>query len=356
MPAWVRERVDRNAVRNCERLERLRQLHQTLASALKPIEFVTLKGIAQASLSDAPVEDRVQYDIDLYAPRESALAARDILLGTGYESLAALEDFPTDHLPALIRKTGWEWRGDFFDPEIPTAIELHFRFWNQETERLPAPGVEEFWMRRVKWRGAGLDSLTLHPVDALGYTALHVLRHLLRGNVNAFSVYELALMLDRLAQDESFWRRWEKWHSEELRRLEAVSFQLARCWFGCKIAPAAKEAIERLPRGAALWFGRFATSPLESHTRPNKDELWLHLSLLKSAADRWSVARRRLLPVKMPGPVDAVYVPANRMSWRRRWLKRLRYCVFVGLRAWHHALAVPRTVGTGALWWLRTQH
>ena len=48
----------------------------------------------------------------------------------------AMEDFPTDHLPALIRKTGWEWRGDFFDPEIPTAIELHHRFWNSQFARL----------------------------------------------------------------------------------------------------------------------------------------------------------------------------------------------------------------------------
>src|SRR5262245_11553775 len=57
MPAWVRERVDRNAARNCERLNRLRELYQTVASALKSIEFVTLKGMAQASLSDAPIED-----------------------------------------------------------------------------------------------------------------------------------------------------------------------------------------------------------------------------------------------------------------------------------------------------------
>ena len=34
----------------------------------------------------------------------------------------------------LIRKTGWKWREDYFDPEMPTAVELHFAFWNERAE------------------------------------------------------------------------------------------------------------------------------------------------------------------------------------------------------------------------------
>ena len=55
-----------------------------------------------------------------------------------------MEDFPTDHLPVLIRRTGWEWRGDFFDPDIPMGVELHFQFWNPRLERLPAPDTDRF--------------------------------------------------------------------------------------------------------------------------------------------------------------------------------------------------------------------
>ena len=355
MPDWVGERTDRDAANNRERLGRLKEIYRTVGRELAQVEFVALKGISQTALSGEPPDDRVQYDIDLYVPEKRAMAARDILLGCGYESLTELEDFPTDHLPALIQKTGWEWRGDFFDPQIPAAIEVHFRFWNPETERLPACGAEEFWERRVTREIAGLELPVLHPADALAYTALHVLRHLLRGNVDAFSVYELALILERHSQDEGLWRLWRSWHSPELRRLQAVSFQLARSWFQCEAGLAAEETIDALPVSAKSWFETFAASPLNQAFRPNKDEVWLHWSLLESVFDRWSVARRRLLPVRLPGPVDAVYVPDSDMTWRRIWIKRLRYGAYLARRMRHHVSALPRTAGAGARWWLRTR-
>src|ERR1700730_16619498 len=106
MPAWVEERTSCNAAQNAVRLERLLDLYRSLAQ----FQLVALKGVSQSLLTAIPPETRVQYDIDLYAPRESVLAARDRLLANGYESFPELEAFPTDHLPALIRKTGWEWR------------------------------------------------------------------------------------------------------------------------------------------------------------------------------------------------------------------------------------------------------
>jgi hypothetical protein len=93
-----------------------------------------------------------------------------------------MEAFPTDHLPALVRKTTWEWRNDFFDSEIPLSIELHFRFWNPDLERLAAPGTEEFWKRRVKQPVNGVELGVLCPPDALAYAALHLVKHLLRGS------------------------------------------------------------------------------------------------------------------------------------------------------------------------------
>jgi hypothetical protein len=349
MPEWVQKRTDRNAGQNRERLERLRRLYRSLAAMLAPIDFVVLKGISQTVLSGEHPEDRVQYDVDLYAPRESALAACDVLIARGYEPLTEFESFPTDHFPTLILKTGWEWRGDFFDLEIPTPVELHFRFWDSQTERLEARGVEGFWERRVRRHVAGLDLTVLHPLDALGYTALHVLRHVLRGNATASHIYELALMLEGHAPDAVFWAGWQDQHSPELRRLEAVAFQLAAAWFGCDPGPAAREEIARLPAGVASWFRRFALSPLTQQFEPNKDELFLHLALT-DAASRWSLARRRLLPGRLPGPMDAVYIPQDKMTWRRRWLKRVRYGLYVLGRAWHHASSLPRTVWRGVVW------
>ncbi|HEV3332314.1 MAG TPA: MFS transporter [Bryobacteraceae bacterium] len=355
MPEWVRERTDRDAEKNRERLRGIAEVYRTVAQRLAGrVEFIVLKGITQAALTGGHPEDRVQYDLDLYTPRESVLAARDLLLRCGYESFNAMEDFPTDHLPVLVRRTGWEWRSDFFDPEIPTSIELHFRFWNAEFERLRADGVEEFWDRRLVREIAGVEMPMLHPVDALAYTALHLLKHLLEGSVSAFHVYELGQILEAKADDEAFWRMWQRWHSLELQRLQAVSFELARSWFGCRVTPAAETAIELLPSVVHSWFDTFVASPFTRQFRPNKDELWLHMSLLDLAADRWSVARRRLFPARLPGPVDAVYLDERQMSLRRRWLKRLRYGRHVLERVWHHAATLPRTASSGTRWWSRT--
>jgi len=355
MPEWVRQRTDQDAEKNCARLRGWQDVYQTVARRLAGrVEFIALKGITQTTLSGDGPEDRVHYDLDLYAPLASVLTARDVLLECGYEPLSAMEDFPTDHLPVLVRKTGWEWRGDFFDPEIPTSIELHYRFWNAEFAKLRADGAEEFWDRRVVREIAGLDMPVLDPVDGLAYTALHLLKHLLEGSVSAFHVYELAQILERHAHNEDLWRMWERWHSAELQRLQAVSFNLARSWFGCQVGPAAETAIERLPRPVHSWFETFEASPITRQFRPNKDELWLHLCLLDSAADRWSVARRRLLPVRLPGPVDAVYLDESQMSRRRRWLKRIRYGRHLLDRVHHHTAALPRTASSGVLWWLRS--
>ena len=135
------------------------------------------------------------------------------------------EELPTDHLPALVLKTGWQWRGDFFDPKIPLPVELHIQFWNEKQERFAAPGTEDFPKRRTAWPA-------LHPADAAAYAALHVLRHVLTGSVRIFHVYELAAMLHARSDDAAFWTEWRSLHPPELRRLEALSFQLAREWFG----------------------------------------------------------------------------------------------------------------------------
>ncbi|MBZ5625221.1 MAG: MFS transporter [Acidobacteriia bacterium] len=356
MPQWVRERTDGDAAHNLQRLELLRQLYQCLSGRLAAagIEFAALKGLAHCPDFGSLPEDRPQYDIDLYVPSEEMDRARDVVLALGYEPLESMESSPTDHIPALIRKTGWEWRGDIFDPEMPLAVELHFQFWNERLERLRAPGVEEFWSRRVTRETAGLRLPSLSRPDALGYASLHVLRHILQGSGRPFHVYEVACFLDSHAVDSEFWSAWRELHSAELRRLESVAFRLACEWFGCRPGSVAQEEMERLPAATQAWFEKFATSPAAWPFHPRKDELWLHLSLLDSPRDAWSVARRRLLPGRLPGQVDAIYIPHRDMSWSRRALKQMRYWAFVASRVRHHIAALPGTARSGVRWWWRT--
>jgi MFS family permease len=345
LPDWVRARIAVNLEENTERLARVRALQDQVGAWLEAagIAYIFLKGTTQSPhfVSDARL--RAQCDLDLFCPLQDARRAWDLLIGKGYEPTEESGAHPTDHLPALIRKTGWEWRGgSYFDPEIPLAIEVHVQFWDERTERLAAPGVEEFWARR---NGHALDT-----PDALAYAALHLLRHMLRGSVRACHVYEVAWFLQHHAEDLPFWKRWRVLHAPELLRLEAIAFRLARAWFGCALGPVAEEEVAGLPARVEEWFAAFAFAPLESAFHPNKDELWLHLALLESARDKLAVITRRLLPMQLPGPVDAVCIPREQLTVGRRMLKYARTARFLAGRAAFHTRAFAALLGSGMRW------
>src|SRR5262249_31975530 len=155
-------------------------------------------------------------------PRESADEASRRLIALGYEPMEGMERFPTDHLPALAKRTPFNWRGDFFAADLPFAIELHYQFWNPGLERLAAPGTGEFWTRRTPRRVGSLAWPVLSTPDAIAYAALLLLKHLLRGAVKPIHVYELARSLHFQAGDARLWQDWAALHSPQLRRLEAV--------------------------------------------------------------------------------------------------------------------------------------
>ena len=340
-PDFLAGEMASRAEKNLARLRNLvsiyARLHEWLGGA--GLEFVALKGITQCALSGIRPEDRTQYDIDLYLPQPQAEAACKRLIAEGYGPVEGMEAFPTDHLPALAPRTKWEWRGDYFATDLPLAIELHFQFWDPAVERLHASGMGEFWQRRTTGTVSGIEMPVLASADALGYAALHLLKHFLRGDTRPFHVYELALCLHRNAEEEAMWSEWSALHGPDLRRLEAVAFLLAETWFGCRLAPGAKEEIDRLPESARAWFFEFGASPARSLFVPNKDELWLHLGLLNSLTDRLAVARRRLLPGNLP--------PRSRGAGSGEYARRVR------ARLRHHAVALVTACGSGARWWWR---
>jgi len=348
LPDWVRERIAVNLAENTERLARVRALQDQVGEWLTAagLQYIFLKGTTQSPHFVSDPRLRAQYDLDLYCPPEDARRAWNLLIGRGYEPVEKPGAHPTDHLPALVRKNGWEWRGgSHFDPEIPLSIEVHLQFWDETTERLPAPGVDEFWARRA---GRALDT-----PDALAYAALHLLRHLLRGSPRACHVYEIAWFLEHHAAGEEFWNRWRAVHAPELRRLEAIAFRLAREWFGCALGAVAEDEVSALPARVGEWFEAFAFSPLESEFHPNKDELWLHLALLDSARDKLAVVRRRLLP-QLPGPVDAVCIPERQLTLGRRILKYARTARFLAGRAVFHTRAFGALLLSGVRWRMRS--
>jgi hypothetical protein len=350
MPEWVVARIDRDAAKNQVRQQGIAETYRELAGWLdaESLDYVFLKGFTHAALFDLRAESRVQYDIDLWLPHDHALRAQRLLAEHGYEPMPGTEDLPTDHLPALVRKTGWQWRNDFFDPEIPLAVELHVQFWNREQERFDAPGTEDFWRRRT-----ALPSL--HPADALAYAALHVLKHVLTGNVRIFHVFELATILRARRADAEFWTEWRSLHPSQLRRLEVLAFRLAREWFGGALPIALEQELADLPAASQAWFEHFALSPATLSFHPNKDHLWLHLSLLDTTRDRWDVALRRILPRSLPAASGDSFVAEKDLPWRD-WLRwRLHWIAHTTQRAIHHLRALPVVVISGVRWWWVTR-
>ena len=355
-PVWVRARMEQALASNAERFARMKAAYLEAAKRLESagIEFLALKGFTHAPRFVADARLRVQYDIDLFCSRDCVERARDELIGLGYESLHGFDQFPIDHLPALIRKTGWEWTGDFFDPEIPPRFELHYQFWDAATECIEVKGLDQFWKRRVGRELEGMRFETLDAADAVAYAALHALRHLLRGDLRTGHVYEIASFLHSASVDEKLWRDWLTLHDESLRRLECIVYAMAADWFSCALNPAVQREIGALPTSVKRWIAERAGSPIQAAFRSNKDELWLHLSLLESKSDRAAVLRRRLFPLRLPGQIDAVHVPDERMTFRRRVIQQARYLRYVASRFVHHAGVLIPALWSGVRWWWRS--
>ena len=344
LPDRVRARIEQNFTSNSQRLGRLKQEYLRISDYLTShdVDHVVLKGFLQAPRFVRNARLRMQYDLDLLCAREEVQQARKLLRELGFDTVGGQERLPIDHLPPMVRRTDWHWKGDYFDPDIPPIVELHFQLWDEKTERIPAIGLDKFWLARTRQVFDGRPVPALDPVNQLGYAALHTLRHLLRGDLKPAHVLELARFLENHREHQELWRQWEEWHDPSLRQLETVSYLLAEAWFGCRLPQAIQAEAARLSRDVHGWLADFAASPLTSHYRPNKDELWLHLAMLPRLGDRIRVTRRRLLPLCLPGHVDAMFLPAQHITPYLRWRKWTRYAAFLAGRLRFHCTSLLR--------------
>jgi predicted MFS family arabinose efflux permease len=319
LPGWVQARIDKNLEDYSRRFERLEAALEEIADTLtrRGIEFVVLKGRTHSPEFTPDPLLRAQGDIDLWCSPESLPAAQQALLDLGYRPHGRSEG---RHLPPMIRERSWEWRGDYFASDLPISVELHHRLWDEELEGFAAPGERGFWDRRAG-RVLSLD-------DTLAFAALHLLMHLLHGDLRLQRAWEIANFLERHARDDAFWAAWREDHPPELRRLEAIIFQLVAGWFGAALSIEASEEIDQLPADVQLWLDRYALSPVEALFHPNKDEIWLHLCLVERFRDKCAVLRRRVLPLQ--GQTERL---------RSRFV--------------HHSRALFPTLWNGVRWWWR---
>jgi len=347
LPEQVRQRIDRNLADNALRLERTLSIYHHLSAEFdeRGVDFAVLKGIAQwPYYSDAP-EHRPQSDIDVLCQGEDLAAAHEAAVVIGYEPLDS--DAPVDHLPAMELKDGWRWRGNYYDPEAPPSLDIHFRLWDADTERFEAEGIGEFWFRRVVRQTAAGPVPALSLTDGLAYSALHFLRHMFRGDPRPYHGYEIAHFLERTAAADALWREWRDIHPAGLRRIEAIAFRFAQEWFGCRLSDGAAGEISSLPEGIQDWFERFSLSPFAV---PNKDDLFLQLQLIPERSKKIQVTVRRVLPMRVPKFLAAPHVsPAPRLA--ERFSRAVEGARFLARRAATHAGSLLPLAASGARWW-----
>jgi predicted MFS family arabinose efflux permease len=363
LPNWVRDRIDSFLVDNAVHFERIKQFYSIAAAAIRDAraEHVVIKGF---SLWPGYVEHprfRPQSDIDLYCPPDSIFRARDVLSGLGYQPWLLGGHRPSDHLPAMDLPTSWQWRGNFFDPDIPPCFELHSCFWDPSWTRIHPPGLQEFWSRRIERH---LDEITfpaLHPVDNLGYTALNLLHHLFPNQVPIEQAYGLARFL-HTSTDNTFWRNWRLLHDERLRRLEMISFRLVSDWFACRLPEEVQEEIEEMSPPVQAWFRHFSKDATSPHFERRKDSMWLHLSLLESSTDKSIVLLKRLLPIPTRFPTFATVLPKEAAkdppAEKNNALKVLKFCGesfrYAGWYVWRtfsHLIRIPLALSRGLGFW-----
>jgi MFS family permease len=339
---------------NAQRWERTKAAYAEIAQRYEEagIDFVVLKGFSHCPAFIADPRRRAQYDLDLFLPEEQIRNALNIARAIGYELIVTMDRLPVDHLPTMVRKTGWEWRGNYFDPDLPLSLELHFRLWDDGNEKIEIEGLEAFWERRERRCVDGLHFTGFSKMDAVAYASLHLLRHLLRGDLRPAHLYELASFHENTAEDAALWRSWGAVHKDSLKRVQAISAELARAWFSCRLSETVQEEVTKLPPPVRRWLVEYAFSPLASLFRPNKDELWLHLSLLESTGAKAAVLRRRLLPISWPGAFGATHVPAADLTVAVRLRSALRYGAFLLRRLTHHSRAFPVVLVEAVRWYL----
>jgi Uncharacterised nucleotidyltransferase len=347
MPEIVGDRFDSCLARNVVRHARIVEQHARIDGAMRSrgVEFLVLKGLTHSAFRFGDSHLRPQYDVDLYCPPDSARAAAEAAASLGYEPVWST-DKSADHHPVMIRRTGWRWRGDYYDPDQPLALELHYRFWNPDLG-FAVQGADRFWNRRRNGVFDGFELPALHPVDGLTYAAWHTLRHLLGGNLRICHVYELARVLHDSAGDLNFWREWREEGAPSDRLAESIAMRLAREWFACKVNPIVEDYIGALPANVERWLRLFAFSPIGG---PNKDELFLNLCLAGNNRDRCRIAARRVFPVRVP--VSAPEAHVARRTMRSRSKNVADQAWFMAQRALHHLRTLAPVARSGLRWWL----
>lgn len=350
LPAWIAGTILEKAARYEIRFERLKRELFEVVEALHAagLEFVMLKGLSHTPALTPDAQMRAQGDIDLWLTGSSVYKAQELLRRLGY---APLLDSKSRHLSPMGRPSSWKWRGDIYDPEMPISIELHYELWSERAEYVAVPGLDQFWKRKQVRDFEGHKVNVLCDEDLLGFAALHLLLHVLHGELPLQRAWEIARFLDTHAGDDFFWTSWSNLHPLPLRQLETCIFCLVTCWFSCRSRQEQAADGQHLPVTVKSWLEKFSMAPLVREWAPNKSEIGLHLALIPNGKDRTRILFRRLMPISLPFFADRAIAKLSLLAKLLKFFRQLR---LLTSRLARHLVTFFPTLFDGLRWlWLR---
>ncbi len=341
LPAPVRRRLEVNQADNSIRTRRLIEqfLEINLGLQQAGIRYKSLKGFLLFPLYVSRRESRVQYDFDFLVHPEDLSLAQSYCSGLGYAPVHSNPRVVADHIPPLIRRSGWRWRGNYFDPEIPPGIELHYQLWEPEFERFSIKPLHDA-LAEDHWEELhSVHIPALAPASTLLYCVVHGLRHLLRSDLRLSHLFEIGHVLEITRDDSSFWKLFLQKISQcpKSKQAAAIMFSLASEVFNPSLSEEVRQLISiSLTAAGGLWIQSYGRKEALQCYRKSKSIMFLHLDLVESASSKRAVLRQKLLPRHLPLSPYGVEVPRQRLSLSSRFFNRIKYLGFLVIRGWFH--------------------
>ena len=345
LPTPVQNRLEGNLESNRTRtgvlIQEFLQINRHLQAA--GIRYVNLKGLLLSPRFIERPEYRVQYDFDLLVGDEDKITTYNSLQELGYNPAHRRESQRADHLPPLIKKTGWEWHGDYFDPKIPPGVEVHYQLWDPKFERIPVLLFDDAWEKTSLLEYQSFKVPVLSPNHELLYLTLHCCRHLLRSDLRLSHIFELAYFVNHNSGNREFWDRFLVWLSQcpNSSRMVATSIALAVKLFQPETSVLLRRWIhENLKPAADRWIESFGARDAPHGYRKNKNVLFLHLSLLDRKVDQWGILQKRVLPRQLPLAVAGIYLPDEENGPFLRGYHFLLYFGYLAGRTFFHVVSL----------------
>jgi putative nucleotidyltransferase-like protein len=347
----LEQRFQDNVVRTRAVCQELIEFNRLLQA--QNIRYLNLKGqVLYPDFVDQR-ENRLQYDHDFLIDAQDLEKAYALFLNLGYSPLLSSPKLAVGHLPSLVRKTDWKWKGNLFDPAIPRAVELHFQLWDSEFDRIPIRALDD------AWRNSGLTAFQSVSVPVLSreqtllYSVLHSFRHLLRNDLRLAHLYEIGYFLHRRCEDSSFWAGFLKsiLTCSNSCRATATMFELARRTFDAEPAPMVRQFLsEHLSPAAAMWIKKYGVQESIHCYRRSKSAVFLHLDFVEGLIEKSVVIGRKFIPRHMPVSSFGVQTPVEQQNRRFHSFKLLHDSSQLVRRALFHAVTLASFLFQLPLW------